>query len=168
MTVRSTTYAYEQSSEAGRERNIQWPYARLADQTPTVGDPCQMTGLLPGAQMTGTVVTINPTASVVIANIAVGAIYRHNVRNVTGYDGADNENAWGAINIGDPVYYDPTSDANNGIKLSTSVLQGDAATSNPRFGTIGMLQDQVAGDFPSSESALSDLYAVIQAGIVES
>lgn len=170
MTVRETTAGWQQSSEAGRERLVKIPYSRMADQTPTIHDPAQVTGLLAGAQMTGTVVTIDAVRSEAIVNIAVGAVFRHNVRTVSGYDGAANENAWLALNIGDPVYYDPTADANHGVKLSVSPLLGDNSTSNPRFGTIGMLQYEDKDDFEKAAGASGNSYlcAVIQAGIVES
>ncbi len=170
MVVRTTTAGWQQSSEAGRERNVKIPYSRMADTTPTIHDPAQVTGLLAGAQMTGTVVTIDAVRSEAILNIAVGAVFRHNVRTVSGYNGGNAENAWTALNIGDPVYYDPTSDANNGVKLSVSPLQGDSATANPRFGTILMLQSEDADDFSKAAGASGNthLCAVAQAGIVES
>ena len=170
MTVRSHLYDYEQSSESGRERHIILPYARLKDVTPTIADPFALTALVPGMEICGTVITLNAINSTIIGNIAEGAIYRHNVRNVRTYNGAGAEATWGAINIGDPVYYDVTADANTvGVcKLSTSPLMGDAATANPRFGTIVMLQDQVASDFPTVATALSDVYAVLQTGLNES
>ena len=172
MVTRTTTVGYEGSSEANRERIIQIPYARMADATPTIGDPAQVTGRLAGAQMTGTVITINATNSEANLNVAVGAWFRHNVRTVLTYDGANNEATWGTIDVGDPVYYDPTADANTAgvAKLSLSPLQGDAATSNPRFGTIVMLQDEDADDFAKAAgtSGNTHLSGVAQAGIVES
>ena len=172
MVTRDITQGYEQSSEAGRERLVKIPYARMADVTPTVHDPAQVTGLLAGAQMTGTVITIDATNSEAILNVAGAAVFRHNVRTVSGYDGANNENAWVALNIGDPVYYDPTADANTAgvCKLSASPVQGDAGTANPRFGTIGMLQTETAASFAKVAGATGNSYvcAVVQAGIVES
>ena len=171
MTVRSITQSYEMSSESGRERHVIIPWARLTDTTPTVGDPAQVTTLVAGQNMTGTVVIAGSAADpYAVINVAPGAIYRHNVRNVLTYDGANNEATWGAINIGDIVYYDATADANTAgvCKLSTSPLQGDAATANSIFGVIVMLQDQDADDFPTAATALSDQYAVLQGGINES
>ena len=172
MTVRSTTYEYEQSSESGRERHIRVPYARLKDVTPALHDPFAITARTAGMEVCGTVITLNATTSEIIGNVAEGAVYVHNVRNVLTYDGANNEATWGVTNVGDPVYYDVTADANTaGIcKLSTSPLQGDAATANPRFGTIIMEQTEDADDF-SKGSAIagdSDRYAVLQCGLNES
>ena len=168
MVTRSGTVGYQQSSEAGRERMVKIPYARLADQTPTEGDPAQITGLLPGAQTTDTVTTIEAVDEEAVINVAYGAVFRHNVRTVSGYDGGNAENAWVALNIGDPVYYDPTSDANNGVKLSASPLQGDAATANPRFGTIELLQNRDTDTFPKAAGASGNthLCAVRQAAAV--
>ena len=172
MVVRTTTAGYQQSSEANRERMIKIPWSRQADATPTVHDPVQVTGVLAGAQMTGTSITLDAVRETSMLNVDAGAVFRHNVRTVSGYDGGNAENAWTALNIGDPVYYDPTADANTAgvCKLSVSPLQGDAATSNPRFGTIGMLQYEDKDDFEKAAGAAgnSHLCAVIQAGIVES
>jgi len=172
MTVRSISQSYEMSSESNRERHVIIPWARLFDATPTLGDPACVTCVLTGQELTGTVVragtvTVDAYAEL---NVADGAIYRHNVRNVLTYDGANNEATWGAINIGDTVYYDPTADANTAgvCKLSTSPLRGDNATSNPIFGKILMLQDQTASDFPTVATVLSDVYAVMQTGVCES
>ena len=170
MVTRSGTVGYQQSSESGRERMVKIPYARLTDQTPTIGDPAQITGLLPGAQMTGTVITVDAVDSEAMINRAEGAVYRHNVRTVLTYNGGNAEATWGVINIGDPVYYDLTSDANHGVKLSTSPLQGDAATANARFGTVIMLQSEDADDFAKAAGAAGNthLCAVDQAGVGES
>jgi len=150
MVTRSTTYDYEQSSEGGRERHELIPWSRLTDATPTLGDPAQVTGLPAGTQMTGTV--INPgvvtTDPYVVMNVAHGAVYRHNVRNVVTYTaGPVAEATWRAIQIGDAVYYDPEQDVLNGVKLSLAPLQSDAATLNALFGHIVMMQDEDSADF---------------------
>ena len=172
MTVRSITQSYEHSSESGREGHVTIPWARLKDVTPTLGDPAAVSCVTAGQELTGTVVRAGTTTTdeYVELNVADGAAYRHNVRNVLTYDGANNEATWGAINIGDTVYYDETADANTAgvCKLSTSPLQGDAATANPIFGKIVMLQEQTAASFPTVATALSDVYCVVQAGQCES
>jgi len=171
MTVRSDTVSAEQSSEAGRERHVLIPWARLADTTPTLKDPACVTGLIAGAQMCGTVINAGTavTDTYAILNVAEGAIYRHNVRSVLTYDGANNEATWGAMNVGDPVFYDPTADANTAgvCKLSTSPLQGDASTVNPRFGTIVMMQDEDADSFAkgSASPGVSAVCAICQCGM---
>jgi len=168
MTVRSITQSYEVSSESGRERHVRIPWARLDDTTPTLGDPAQVTSLIDGMEVCGTVVNAGTTTTdeVVILNVAEGAVYRHNVRNVLTYNaGPVAEATWGAINVGDPVFYDTEQDTLNGINLSTAPLQSDGATLNPRFGTIVLLQEQDADDFPTVATALSDVYGVMQCGL---
>ena len=147
--TRTTTYNADVSSEAGRERMVRIPYARLTDVTPTIKDPAQVTGLIAGLMMTGTVMTIDATNSEAMLNIADGAVYLHNVRNVLTYTaGPVAEATWGAINVGDPVYYDAEQDVLNGIKLSTSPLQSDGATANTLFGQVTMLQEEDSTSFP--------------------
>lgn len=164
--TRSVTQSWQQSSESGRERNIRVPYSRLADTTPTLHDPARITGLLAGAQGCGTVVTLDAVRSIALLNIAEGAIFDHNVRNVLTYAGA--EASWGAINVGDPVYYDVSSDANNGIKLSTSPLDA-GGNANPRFGVVVMFQDETGSDFPKGGiTASTQECAVLQTGLQES
>ena len=146
--VRTITQSYEVSSESGRERHVRIPYARLTDVTPTLHDPAQVTSVVAGTQMTGTVVTLDATNSVVILNVATGAAYFHNVRNVLTYGGGPVEATWGAINVGDPVFYDAEQDTLNGIKLSTAPLTSLGAA-NTLFGYATMFQEEVnATDFP--------------------
>ena len=163
--TRTTTPPYEVSSESGRERMVRIPYARQTDATPTLHDPVQVTGLIAGRTLTGTSITINATRSVSILNIASGAAYFHNVRNVLTYAGGPAEATWGAINVGDPVYYDAEQDTLNGIKLSTSPLTSVGAA-NTLFGYVTMFQEEVAGDFPkggvtasTQECAVTQTYA---------
>lgn len=143
-------YEYQQSSESGRERMVKIPWSRLADATPSIHDPAQVTGLTAGEQMTGTVVNAGTatTNEYVILNVAEGRREYHNVRNVLTYS-ADPvaEATWGPINIGDPVYYDAEQDALNGVKLSTAPQQSDGATANARFGVVIMHQDEDEDDF---------------------
>ena len=152
--TRSITPSYEVSSEAGRERELRVPYARLTDQTPTLHDPAQVTGLVPGSTITGTVITINATRSEAILNTADGAAYFHNVRNVLTYNAGPVEATWGVINIGDPVFYDAQQDTLNGIKLSTvPVAFGGAA--NTLFGHVTMLQDETSASFPKGAALVA-------------
>lgn len=165
MAIRTTTYEYEQSSEGGRERMVRIPYARLVDATPTKGDPCAVTSLLPGAELIGTVVSLDATNSIAIVNTADGAVFRHNVRNVLTYGGGPAEATWGPINIGDPVYYDDTATMPANTKLSTSPLDG-AGNANPMFGVVVLLQDEDddGSDFPrgTSLAGSTDAFAIRQ------
>lgn len=154
--TRSITQSHEVSSESGRERQLPVPYARLTDVTPTLHDPAQVTGLVAGLMITGTVITLDAVGSVAILNVADGARYLHNVRNVLTYNaGPVAEATWGPINIGDPVYYDAEQDTLNGIKLSTSPLQSDGATANTLFGHVTMLQEETAASFPKGAALVA-------------
>ena len=168
MVTRTTIYAYEQSSEAGRERHVLMPQARLKDTSPTEGDPACVTAVVAGHEICGTVITVNAANDTAIINFAEGAIYRHNVRNVITWeaDAPAAEAAWRAINIGDPVFYDDDCDTVNGVKLSTALTDWDGVL-NPRFGTVVMLQDEVATDFEKGDDqeGLSVLCAVLQCGL---
>lgn len=148
------TYEYEVSSESGRERHIAIPWARMTDTTPTLGQPAEVTSLTAGRRLTGVVVNAGTATaaggtSEAILNVARGATYYFNVRNVLTYTaGPVAEATWGPINIGDCVYYDAEQDALNGVKLSTAPVQSDASTRNTLFGFVVMNQDEDADDFP--------------------
>ena len=147
--ARTTTYDYQQSSESGRERHILIPYARQTDAIPTLHDPVEAIGLIAGLTVTGTNITLDAVYSTSVVNVADGAVYRHGVRNCTGYGGGPAENAWAVINVGDPVFYDAEQDALTGNKLSMSALTSTGAA-NTLFGHVLMMQDEVAGDFPKT------------------
>ena len=165
MVARTTTENYEQSSEGGRERMVRVPYARLVDATPTLHDPAAVTCLLPGAELIGTVMSLDTVRSIAILNTADGAVYRHNVRNVLTYNPGVAELTWGPINIGDKVYFDNSASMPANCKLSTSPLN-TTATANPIFGTVVMLQDELdsGADFPrgGALAGLTDAYAIRQ------
>ena len=154
MPTRTITNSFELSSESSRLRMVKIPWSRLTDATPTKGDPSQVTGLIAGAKMCGTVYNpgVTTTNEYAILNVAEGRMERQNVRNVLTYSaGPVAEATWGAMNIGDPVFYDAEQDALNGIKLSTAPLQSDGTTPNARFGTIIMLQDEDKDDFAKGD-----------------
>ena len=138
---------YEQSSEAGRERMLPVPYARLSDATPTLHDPCEVTSAVPGTAINGVSVALHAGTSTAIINVAKGTVTRQFVRNCITYNmGA--ENAWRAINIGDPVWYDDGATmVALGLQLSTSPLDS-AGVANSLFGFVVMLQDETAASFP--------------------
>lgn len=167
-----SAYEYEVSSESGRERHVAIPWARLTDTTPTLAEPAQVTGLTAGRMLTGTVVNAGTAVaaggtSEAILNVAWGAVYFHNVRNVLTYtSGPVAEATWGAINIGDPVYYDAEQDALNGVKLSTAPTQSDGATRNTLFGWVVMNQDETASSFPKGTALAGSTQecAVLQGG----
>ena len=159
MTTRTDTNSYEVSSESGRERMVRVPWARLKDATPTLGDPAAVTALVGGTELTGTVVNAGTAADpYAILNCAVGAVYWHNVRNVLTYGQGPVEATWGALNIGDPVYYDSMQDGLNGIKLSTAPTQFGGAA-NPLFGNIILHQEEDADDYPKGDDKAGSSHA---------
>ncbi len=129
---------YECASEGG-VRHWEIPYARLTDATPTPSNPAEVTSLLAGTQLTGTILTIDATNSVAVIDFTAGMVYQFTVRNVLTYN-AGAENTWGAINIGDPVYYDNSSTMPAGTYLSTSPLDRLGAA-NTLFGKVVPVSD---------------------------
>jgi len=136
---------YEHSS--GPVFTIAVPYARLTDATPTVGNPCQFTSLLPGTQLTGTIMTTDATDSVAIVNVAPCFIGNWEVRNVLTYNPGVAELTWGAINVGDLVYYDHSASMPAGVYLSTAPTGTDTVL-NTRFGVIACITSEAAALYP--------------------
>ena len=171
MTVPTRAlYAYEQSSESGRERHLLVPQTRLKDTGPTLGDPACVTSLIVGMEVCGTVITVNATNDTAVVNVAEGAIYIHYVYNLEDWDsdGSIVAAAYAAINVGDPVFYDQEADTLGHGKLTIAQYLADNATPKPRFGTVVMLQDESASDFPKpAEGAAADYYlcAILQTGL---
>lgn len=142
--VESILQNYEHSS--GPVSTIPVPYARLTDATPTVGNPCELLSVLAGTQLTGTIMSIDADDSIAIVNIAPGFIGNWEVRNVLTYAAAV-EATWGAINIGDPVYYDNSPTMPAGVYLSTSPLDNTGGA-NTLFGYIATKTSEAAALYP--------------------
>lgn len=123
-----------------------FPVARLHDITPTPTNPACVTGVLPGAELNGTILTINAAlpanATFALIDVTPGMVYLHDVRNVLTYAAgpAGAEATWGPINIGDPVWYDPsTTMVALQIYLSTAPADNGAApgaNANSVFGWV--------------------------------
>jgi len=156
LVTRITTYDYEQSSEGGRERMVRMPYANLCDVTPTLHDPAMVVDSVLGSELTGTVISLDAVDSIAVLNVASGAVFRHNVRNVLTYTPA--ETTWRALNIGDTVYYDDSGIMPAYTKLSISPLDS-AGNANPRFGWIVMIQDEDSGDFAKGNAQAGSTHA---------
>jgi hypothetical protein len=124
---------YEVSSE-GCVRHWEIPYARLTDATPTPSNPAEVISLLPGTQLTGTILTVDAGLSVAVIDFTPSMVYRFSVRNVLTYAAAV-EATWGVMNIGDPVYYDNSATMPAGTYLSTSPLD-NLGVANTLFGFI--------------------------------
>jgi len=143
--VEAINHNYQHSS--GPEFTICVPYARLTDATPTESNPCQLTSLLAGTSLCGTVKTIDASDSVAIVNVAPGFIGNWEVRNVLTYNPGVAELTWGAINVGDLVYYDASASMPAGVYLSTSPLN-TGATANTLFGVIATITSEAAALYP--------------------
>lgn len=128
---------YEVSSE-GAIRHWEIPYARLQNATPIESEAAAVLSLIPGTQLTGTVLSLNATLSVALIDFTCSMVYRHMVRNVRTY-GANIEATWGVLAIGDPVFYDRSATMPANVHLSTSPFDNlgvGAANINPLFGHI--------------------------------
>lgn len=136
---------YEHSS--GPVITVIAPYARLTDTTPTEGNPCELTSRTEGTQLTGTLMTCDDTDSIAVINVAPCFVGNWEVRNVLTYSqGA--EATWGAIDIGDAVYYDSSSTMPAGVYLSTSPLDEDG-DNNPLFGFVVVIgSDTLLASYP--------------------
>lgn len=126
---------YEVSSE-GAICHWAFPYARLADQTPTETNAAMVTSQVLGTEMTGTILSIDATNSMAVLDLTHSMVYEHDVRTVRTYHAGTHEETWGTLDIGDVVYYDDSATmVALGIYLSTSPLD-IAGNANPVFGHI--------------------------------
>jgi len=125
---------YEISSE-GAVRHWEVPYARLTDTTPAVGNPAEMTALVAGTEVGGTVLAIDPVVSRAVVDFTCSMVYKHKVRNVLTYNVGVAELTWGVIDVGNRVYYDNSASMPADVYLSTSPLDLTGAA-NSLFGTV--------------------------------
>ena len=89
----------------------------------------------------GVLVSYTAASERCVLNMAPGFIFKAYVSNVTGYN-AGVPNAWTAnLNVGDPVYLDPSLDIGLGVNLSRSAAD-DAGNTNPRTGIVMPDQDE--------------------------
>ncbi len=142
---------YEVSSE-GAVRHWEIPYARLTDATPTPTNPAQVTSLLPGTQLTGTILTVDAGDSIAVIDFTCSMVYLHYVRNVLTYNPGVAELTWGPINIGDPVYYDHSVSMPAGVYLSTAPT-GTDTVANTLFGFVVPANDTDA--FPKGAALIA-------------
>jgi len=120
---------YEVSS-GGAVRHWLVTNARMEDATPTASLPAAMLSILPGTQLCGTLLVVMATQSIV--DFTCSMVYNHEVINTLTYNGGV-ANTWGAINEGDPIYYDRSATMPAGVNLSTSPAD-QAAGANALFG----------------------------------
>ncbi len=121
---------YEVSSE-GAVRHWDIPYARLEDATPTATLPAALLSVIDGTQLTGTILVVDADDEMAVIDFTHSMVYEHDVRNVLTYD--EGEATFGAINVGDPIFYDRSASMPAGVQLSTSPLDADG-NANPLFG----------------------------------
>jgi len=153
---------YQVSSESAIVHQ-EIPYARLTDQTPTETMPCEVTSLTDGTQLTGTVLAVDATDSVAIVDFTCSMVYWQELRNVLTYSG-EAESTFGAINIGDEVYYDHSGTMPVGVYLSTSPL-GDLGQTNTRFGWVVPRNDTDMALFAKGDATVStEECAIMQLG----
>jgi hypothetical protein len=134
-------------------RHWEIPYARLTDATPTPTNPAEVTSLLPGTQLTGTILTIDAVNSVAVIDFTCSMVYNHDVRNVLTYAAAV-EATWGPINIGDNVYYDNSATMPAGVYLSTSPLDNTGAA-NTLFGHVVPMDDTDMALYPKGAALVA-------------
>ena len=158
MTIRN---GYEVSSE-GAVRHWEFLYARLENATPTETQPFAVLSLLPGTQITGTVLTIDATATLIVGDVTHSMVYLHGVRNVRTYNGG-NEATWGVISEGDPIYYDRSATMPANTYLSTSPADS-AAGANALFGYAVRQFDADTSLPTTTATASTELLGVMQLG----
>jgi len=129
------------------------PYARLTDTTPTESLPAEVTSLVAGTQLTGTIISIDAADEVAELDVRCGTVYYHEVRNVRTYSGAA-ENTWGVIDVGDSVYYDNSATMPAGVYLSTSPLD-NLGVANTLFGTVVPCNDADRANYPTTTATAS-------------
>jgi hypothetical protein len=151
---------YEVSSE-GAIRHWEIPYARLTDATPTPTNPAEVTSLLLGTSLTGTILTIDAARSVAVIDFTCSMVYLQEVRNVITYAGQQ-ETVWAAINIGDIVYYDNSATMPAGVYLSTAPASG-IPDANTRFGYV-VAADSADVSPKGGITASTQVCAVMQLG----
>lgn len=157
MTVRND---YQVSSE-GSERHYEFKTSRLENATPTATQPFAVKSRTAGVQIVGTVLSFKSGDTKIIGDVTNNRVYKHKVRNVRTYSGAA-EATWGAIDEGDPIYYDRSSTMPSDVLLSTSPLDKDGAA-NPLFGWAVLINETDV--YPKgSTSASTQTIAVMQIG----
>jgi hypothetical protein len=96
--------------------------------------------------------TIDATNSIAEVDVTSGMVYRVDVIDIAGYAGGGAANAWLALNIGDPVYYDASAAVFAlGAFLSLSPLEAVTGFANTRFGWI--VPGPLAGGFDTDAAS---------------
>jgi len=149
---------YQCSSNELRTWEI--PSARLIDTSPTVSNPAVVNGrrYANGEAIGGAIIALGTSpGGTAFAEIdfGTGNVYFWYVRNVLTYANQA-EATFGAINIGDPVYYDDSGTMPAGIYLSTSPADV-AGNTNVKFGhVVGCNVDDME-DYPKGGATAATL-----------
>ena len=151
---------YEVSSE-GAVRHWEVPFADLEHITPTETHPAALTSRTDGVQLTGTILTVDPSTDVAVIDFTCSMVYWHKFKNIIYYS-QGTPAVFAVANIGDPVYYDRSAGlAAAGFFLSMSPWDADD-NANPLFGFIVPRDDADMALFPlGSADALTELEAAI-------
>ena len=134
------------------------PSARLIDTSPTVSNPACVNGLdyANGEALSGVILSLGTSpggTAYAVLDVMPGNVYFFDVRNVLTYNlGA--EQTWGAINIGDPVYYDDSGTMPAGVYLSTSPLDS-AGNANVKYGHVVGCNTDDMEDYPKGGATAS-------------
>lgn len=149
---------HEYQCSSNNLRTWEIPIARLIDATPTVSNPAAVNGLdyANGEALTGVVISLATSGGgtdYAVLDCAPANVYYFEVRNVLTYD-AGAEDTWGAINIGDPVYYDDSGTMPAGVYLSASPLD-NAGNANVKFGHVVGCTVSDMDDYPKGDATAS-------------
>jgi hypothetical protein len=121
------------------------------------------TGKAPyGVRLTGTILAQDTSGTeCVVVDFTCGMVYKHQVRNVLTYNNGL-ETTFGALNIGDEVYYD-RANANARLTTAPTDLNGFP---NPLFGFVVPWSDADAGNYPKGTALAGSTQtcAIMQVG----
>lgn len=139
-------------------RTWEIPIARLIDATPTVSNPAAVNGAdyANGEALTGVVISLATSdagTDFAVLDCAPANVYWFAVRNVLTYSG-EAENTFGAINIGDPVYYDDSATMPAGVYLSTSP-QDNLGNANVKYSHVVGCRVTDMDDYPKGGATAS-------------
>lgn len=149
-------------SEQSAVRHWDITTARLVNSAAvTETDPTCVTSAVAGTCLTGTVLTMDAAAGMSVVDFTPSMVYEHSVRNVLTYN-AGAEATWGAINEGDPIFYDASATMPANVYLSTSPLDS-AGAANPLFG-FAVLEDENDTLPVGAGVASTQVIAVMQVG----
>lgn len=118
--------------------------------------------------LTGTVISYDAAAALVVVNLADKFVSRQYVANVLTYDGGNPATFAASFALGAPVYVDDSDGLSAGVTLSLSPLNS-AGSANPLFGYVFYCQDDYLDIGVGGPNAAAGLpVAANNAALVES